>query len=47
MAYKSSLTAWLILLVALFTDRRRTLHDILAGTVMVRRTHLNTGARPG
>jgi uncharacterized RDD family membrane protein YckC len=42
-----SLTAWLILLVALFTDRRRTLHDILAGTVMVRHTHLKTGARPG
>jgi len=32
-----ALTAWLILLVALFNDRRRTLHDYLAGTVMVRR----------
>jgi len=32
-----SLTAWLILLVVLFNDRGRTLHDILANTVMVRR----------
>lgn len=32
-----ALTAWLILLVALFTDRSRALHDILAGTVVVRR----------
>ena len=30
------LTSGLILLVALFNDRRRTAHDILAGTVMVR-----------
>ena len=42
-----SLTAWLILLVALFTERRRTLHDLLAGTVMVRRARLNATARPG
>ncbi|MEQ8356776.1 MAG: RDD family protein [Kiloniellaceae bacterium] len=32
-----ALTAWLILLVVLFTDRGRALHDILAGTVVVRR----------
>ena len=31
------LTTPLILLVALFNDRRRTLHDILAGTVAIRR----------
>ena len=30
------LTCWLILLVALFNRRRRTLHDMLAGTLMVR-----------
>ena len=35
-----SLTAWLVLLVALFTERRRTLHDLLAGTVIVRETGL-------
>lgn len=32
-----SLTAWLVLLVVLFNGRGRTLHDILANTVMVRR----------
>lgn len=31
-----SLTVWLILLVALFNDRGRTLHDILANTLVVR-----------
>ncbi len=35
-----SLTVWLVLLVPLFTDRNRTLHNILAGTVMLRHTHL-------
>lgn len=30
------LTAWLILVVALFNDRGRTLHDILANTLVVR-----------
>ncbi len=35
-----SLTVWLVLLVPLFTDRNRTLHDILAGTVMLRRDRL-------
>lgn len=31
------LTAWLILIVALLNDRGRALHDILAGTLVVRR----------
>lgn len=31
-----SLTAWLVLLVVLFNDRGRALHDILANTLMVR-----------
>ena len=30
-----SLTTWLILLVALFNDRHRTLHDFLCGTMIV------------
>jgi uncharacterized RDD family membrane protein YckC len=30
-----SLTTWLILLVALFNGKRRTLHDFLCGTVIV------------
>lgn len=32
-----SLTAWLVLVVVLLNERNRALHDILAGTVMVRR----------
>lgn len=32
-----SLTAWLVLVVALFNERGRALHDILASSVMVRR----------
>lgn len=31
------LTAFLILIVALFNDHRRTLHDLLAGTIVLRR----------
>ena len=31
------LTAWLVLIVVLLNERNRALHDILAGTVMVRR----------
>ncbi|GAB4364165.1 MAG: hypothetical protein Kow00114_20630 [Kiloniellaceae bacterium] len=31
-----SLTVWLVLLVVLFNDRGRALHDILANTLMVR-----------
>ena len=34
------LATFLILLVALFNDRRRTLHDFLAGTLCVRQSHL-------
>ncbi len=29
-------TFWLVLLVALFNERRRTLHDLIAGTVVIR-----------
>lgn len=36
-----ALTSWLILLVALFNDRHRTLHDYLSGSIAVR-----CGARP-
>lgn len=32
-----SLTAWLVLIVILLNERGRALHDILAGTLMVRR----------
>lgn len=35
-----ALSAWLILAVALFNERRRTVHDYLAGTVLVRRSRL-------
>lgn len=35
-----SLTAFVILAVALFNDRRRTLHDFLAGTVGVRHSRI-------
>ena len=38
------LTVWLVLLVPLFTDRNRTLHDILAGTVVVRHARLRAAA---
>jgi uncharacterized RDD family membrane protein YckC len=40
-------TAWLVLAVALFNDRRRTLHDFLAGTVTVRQTRRAEAPRPG
>jgi uncharacterized RDD family membrane protein YckC len=33
-------TGWLILVVALFNRRRRTMHDFFAGTVVVRRSRL-------
>ena len=36
----TALTAWLVLVVALFNDRRRTLHDFMAGTVVVRHTRV-------
>jgi uncharacterized RDD family membrane protein YckC len=39
-----SMTVWLVLLVPLFTDRNRTLHDILAGTIVLRRARLRAAA---
>lgn len=39
-------TSWLILVVALFNTRRRTLHDIIAGTVVVNRLGAEAAA-PG
>lgn len=39
-------TMWLVLVVALLNDRRRTLHDFLAGIVVVRRTGPEAAARP-
>ena len=38
------LTVWLVLLVPLFTDRNRTLHDILAGTIVLRHARLRATA---
>jgi uncharacterized RDD family membrane protein YckC len=38
-------TGFLVLVVALFNDRQRTLHDYLAGTLGVRRSRL-AGAEP-
>ncbi|MEE9140749.1 MAG: RDD family protein [Alphaproteobacteria bacterium] len=40
------LTTWLILIVALFNPRRRTLHDYVAGTVVVNRAPAEA-ASPG
>ena len=37
-------TSWLILLAALFNDRRRTLHDFLSGTLCVRHSRLAEGS---
>ena len=39
-----SVTVWLVLLVVLFTDRNRALHDILASTLMVHRGAWGSGA---
>ncbi len=39
-------TALLILLVSLFDSRARTLHDILSGTVVVRRSALGEPTLP-
>jgi uncharacterized RDD family membrane protein YckC len=36
-------TFWLVLLVALFNERRRTLHDLIAGTVIIRAGALASG----
>ena len=35
-----SLTAWIILIMVFFDDRRRTLHDMLAGSVCLRHSRL-------
>ena len=40
------LTSGLILLVPLFSDRRRTVHDMLAATVVVRAAHAPAVGRP-
>jgi uncharacterized RDD family membrane protein YckC len=39
-----SVTCWLILLFALLNRHKRTLHDVLAGTVIVRRFPVRWGA---
>lgn len=39
-----TITWFLVLLVPLFNDRRRTLHDLLSGIVVVRRSRLAAGA---
>jgi len=39
-----SFTAWLVLLVALFNDRHRTLHDLVAGTVALRQSRLTAAS---
>lgn len=41
-----SLTAWLVLAVTLFNDRRRAVHDVLAGTLAVRRAGARGGFAP-
>ncbi len=39
-------TSWLVLVVALFNERNRTLHDLLTGTLAVRRSrHPDLGAQ--
>lgn len=37
-------TGWLILIVALFNQRRRTMHDYFSGTIVLRRSRLDTEA---
>ncbi len=39
-----AITWFLVLLVPLFNDRRRTLHDLMSGMVVVRRSRLDGGA---
>lgn len=38
-----ALTAWLILLIAFFSDSRRCLHDLFSGTVVVNRVNYENG----
>jgi uncharacterized RDD family membrane protein YckC len=40
-------TVWIVLLVPLLNDRRRTLHDFLAGTVVVRDPGTTSASDPG
>jgi uncharacterized RDD family membrane protein YckC len=42
-----SATAWLVLLVPLFNERRRTLHDFLSGTFVIRRLARPSAASGG
>lgn len=42
-----TITSWLVLIVALFNDHQRTVHDYLAGTVVVRRSRLAKVLRAG
>jgi uncharacterized RDD family membrane protein YckC len=44
--YLSLSTAWLILIVALFNPMRRTLHDYVAGTVIVNRAAMLAAQSP-
>ena len=42
--YASIVITWfLVLLVPLFNERRRTLHDLISGVVVVRRSRLQAG----
>ena len=41
----ASLTAWLVLPVPLLTDRNRTRHDLLAGTIVLHRARLRAFQR--
>jgi len=45
--YVTLSTAGILLVVALFTVRRRTLHDLLSGLVVVRAQRLNEGTLTG
>lgn len=40
-------TGWLILIVALFNRRRRTMHDFFAGTIVLRRSRLERSGDAG
>lgn len=42
-----ALTSWLILLVALLDQRRRTLHDHLCGTLVINTLHWRPAGAPG
>lgn len=42
-----AVTGWLILIVALFNRRRRTMHDFFAATIVVRRSRLEAADKAG